>query len=98
MPRLVNGRPIKAWNQWYNKRIKELKKKLPKEDRDRVTRQMEQITNKRNRHIDHYLHTASKRIVDFLVKERIGTIIIGKNPQYNAGTILTLQDTDTGIT
>ena len=82
IPRLVNGRRMKAWNQWYNKRMKELKKKLPKEDRDRVTRQMEQITNKRNRQIDHYLHTASKRIVDFLVKERIGTIIIGKNPLW----------------
>jgi putative transposase len=82
IPRLVNGRTLKAWNQWYNKRIKELKKKLPKEDRDRVTQQMEQITNKRNRQIDHYLHTASKRIVDFLMKERIGTIIIGKNPLW----------------
>src|SRR5215470_12468536 len=30
VPRLVNGRPLKAWNQWYNKRMKELKKQLPK--------------------------------------------------------------------
>jgi putative transposase len=81
-PRLVNGRPVKAWNQWYNKRIKELKKRLPKEDRERVTRQMEQITNKRNRRIDHYLHTASHRIIDFLVEEGIGTVIIGKNPLW----------------
>jgi putative transposase len=81
-PRLVNGRPLKALNQWYNKRMKELKKKLPKDDRDRVTAQMEQITNKRNRQVDHYLHTASRRIVDFLVKEGIGTIIIGKNPLW----------------
>jgi putative transposase len=79
VPRLVNGRPLKAWNQWYNKRIKALKKLLPKADRERVTRQMERITNKRNRRIDHYLHTASKRIIDFLVEEGIGTIIIGKN-------------------
>ena len=82
VPRLVNGRRIKAWNQWYNKRMKELKKKLPKDDRERVTRQMEQITNTRNRRIDHYLHTASKRIIDFLVKEGVGTIIIGKNPLW----------------
>ncbi len=82
VPRLVNGRPVKAWNQWYNKRIKELKKRLPKKDRERVTKQMEQITNKRNRQIDHYLHTASKRIIDFLVEEGIGTIIIGKNPLW----------------
>jgi putative transposase len=82
VPRLVNGRPVKAWNQWYNKRIKELKKQLPKADRERVTRQMERITNTRNRRIDHYLHTASKRIVDFLVENGIGTIIIGKNPLW----------------
>ena len=82
VPRLVNGRPLKAWNQWYNKRMKELKKKLPKEDRERVTRQMERITNTRNRRIDHYLHTASKRIIDFLVANGIGTVIIGKNPLW----------------
>ena len=81
-PRLVNGRPVKAWNQWYNKRMKELKKQLPKADRERVTRQMERITNTCNRRIDHYLHTASKRIVDFLVKEGVGTVIIGKNPLW----------------
>jgi len=82
VPRLVNGRPVKAWNQWYNKRMKELKKKLPKEDRERVTAQMEHITNTRNRQIDHYLHTASKRIIDFLVKEGVGTIVVGKNPLW----------------
>jgi putative transposase len=82
VPRLVNGRPLKAWNQWYNKRMKELKKQLPKDDRERVTRQMERITNTRNRRIDHYLHAASKRIVDFLVEEGIGTIVIGKNPLW----------------
>jgi putative transposase len=82
VPRLVNGRPVKAWNQWYNKRMKELKKDLPKEDRERVTRQMERITNTRNRRIDHYLHAASKQMVDFLVEEGIGTVIIGKNPLW----------------
>jgi putative transposase len=82
VPRLVNGRPIKAWNQWYNKRMKELKKQLPKADRERVTKQMERISNTRNRQIDHYLHTASRRIVDFLVENGIGTVIIGKNPLW----------------
>jgi putative transposase len=82
VPRLVNGRPLKACNQWYNKRMKELKLCLPKEDRERVTKQMEHITNNRNRQINHYLHTASKRIVDFLVQKGVGTIIVGKNPLW----------------
>ncbi len=82
VPRLVNGRALKAMNQWYNKRMKELKLCLPKEDRERVTRQMEQITNKRNRQVNHYLHAASKGIIDFLVKQGVGTIIVGKNPLW----------------
>jgi putative transposase len=82
VPRLVNGRTLKAMNQWYNKRMKELKQCLPKEDRERVTNQMRRITNKRNRQVNHYLHAASKTIIDFLVKQRVGTIIIGKNPLW----------------
>jgi len=86
IPRLVNGRTLKARNQWYNKRMKELKLCLPKEDRERVTKQMEQITNTRNRQVNHYLHAASKRMIDFLVKEGVGTIIIGKNPLWKQET------------
>jgi putative transposase len=82
VPRLVNGRTLKARNQWYNKRMKELKLCLPKEDRERVTKQMEHITNKRNRQVNHYLHTASKSLIDFLVKQEVGTIIVGKNPLW----------------
>jgi putative transposase len=85
VPRLVNGRPLKAWNQWYNKRVKELKLCLSKNDRERVTRQMEQITNTRNRRVNHYLHAASSRILDLLVEEGVGTIIIGKNPLWKQG-------------
>jgi len=66
--------------------MKELKMCLPKEDRERVTKQMEQITNTRNRQINHYLHTASKRMIDFLVKEGVGTIIVGKNPLWKQET------------
>jgi putative transposase len=82
IPRLVNGRTLKTWNQWYNKRMKALKRCLPKEERERVTKQMEQITNKRNRQVNHYLHAASRAMIDFLVKEGVGTIIIGKNPLW----------------
>jgi putative transposase len=82
IPRLVNGRTLKAMNQWYNKRMKELQLCLPKEDRGRVTKQMEQITNKRNRQVNHYLHAASRAIIDLLGKEGVGTVIVGKNPLW----------------
>jgi len=37
---------------------------------------------KRNRRIMHYLHTASRRIIDLLVSEGIGLLIVGKNPLW----------------
>lgn len=85
LPRLVNGRTLKAINQWYNKRMKELKLCLPKGERDRVTRQMERVTTKRNRQVNHYLHAASKTIIDFLVKQGVGTIVVGKNLLWKQG-------------
>ncbi|HLZ63508.1 MAG TPA: transposase, partial [Ktedonosporobacter sp.] len=69
-------RPVKSINQFYNKRKAELQKAL---GHTGTTRRMERLTNKRNRRIDHYMHTASSRIIDLLVKEGIGTLCIGKN-------------------
>jgi len=62
--------------------MKALKLCLPKAEQGRVTKQMERITNKRNRQVNHYLHAASKTILDFLVRQGAGTIIIGKNPLW----------------
>jgi putative transposase len=47
---------------------------------------MERLTNKRNRRIDHYMHTASKRIVDLVVEEGIQTLVIGKNNGWKQGS------------
>ncbi len=79
VPRIVNGRPLKSINQYYNKRKAELQSILKD---TRFTARMERITNKRTRRIDHYLHTASRHIIDLLVAEQIGTLVIGKNPNW----------------
>jgi putative transposase len=79
VPRLVNGRPLKSINQFYNKRKADLQSILKD---SRFTARMERITHKRTRRIDHYLHTASRRIINLLVSEGIGTLVIGKNPNW----------------
>jgi len=79
VPCIVNGRPVKSINQFYNKRRAALQKKLGTTG---TTKRMERLTNTRTRRIDHYLHTASRHIIDLLVEERIGTLIIGKNPEW----------------
>jgi len=75
-PRLVNGRVLKSYNQFYNKRRAQLQEAIGHEG---TTARLERLTCRRTRRIHHYLHAASKTIIALLVEESIGTLVIGKN-------------------
>jgi putative transposase len=81
VPRLVSGKPVKALNQLYNKQREHEQKQLARGKQPRFTsHRLDRITTKRNRRVMHYMHTASRRIVELLVAEGIGTLVLGKNP------------------
>jgi putative transposase len=82
VPRIVNGRPVKPINQFYNKRRAQLQSRLGTVATAGTSKRLERLTIKRTRRIDHYLHSASRRIIDLLVAEGIGTLVIGKNPNW----------------
>jgi len=84
-PLLINGRPLKHLNQYYNKQRARHQKHLAKANRF-TSRQLDRITTKRTRRINAYLHTASRRLIDLLVTEGIGTVVIGKNPLWKQET------------
>jgi putative transposase len=77
IPLLVNGKPLKAINQYYNKQCAHLQSQLP--NGYHTSHRLEALTEKRNRRVKAYLHLASCRIIERLIKHRIGTLIIGKN-------------------
>jgi putative transposase len=76
VPVVVNGRPLKSINQYYNQRRAELQARLPV---GASSKRLDRLTDLRNRRIQHELHLASRRIIEWLLRERIGTLIIGKN-------------------
>jgi putative transposase len=76
-PLLVNGRPLKSVNAYYNKLRANLQSKLA--PGQFTSRRLEQLTDKRNRKVKHFLHWASRYIVDYMVRERLGVLIIGHN-------------------
>lgn len=80
-PLLVNGRPLKSLNQHYNKQRAHHQSHLAKAKRF-TSRKLDRITTKRTRRINAYLHTASRRIINTLVSEGIGTLVVGKNPYW----------------
>ena len=80
-PRLVSGKPLKSVNQYYNKQRAQQQRRLSHENRF-TSHHLDRVTTKRNRRVDSYLHTASRRIIDLLVHEGIRTLVIGKNPLW----------------
>lgn len=85
-PFLVQGRPLKAINQWYNKRRAQLQTKL--RSGQYTSRRLDILADKRGRQISDYLHVVSRRIVDWLVEQRMGMLIIGKNDGWKQAASL----------
>ena len=80
-PLLINGRPLKSVNQFYNKRISRLQSLCPKY----FSRRMSLITSKRNRQIEDYLHKASHLIVTECVARDVSIIVVGRNKNWKQG-------------
>ena len=79
-PILINGRPLKSINQFYNKRKAQLQSQL-KRGRQTSSR-IQRLTRWINQKVDNYLHHTSRLIVDLLVAKQIETLVIGKNVQW----------------
>ena len=77
IPVLVNGKPLKSLNQYYNKTTAFFQSLLPKNQFN--SRRITLLTRKRNNRVDTYLHRCSRWIINHLVNHGIGKLIIGHN-------------------
>lgn len=78
-PLIVNGRPLKSINQYYNKKLAKLKSTLEVRNKQKSSHATRKLAAKRNNKVNDFMHKASRRIVDLLAKDDIRTLIIGKN-------------------
>ncbi len=76
---MINGRPLKSINQYYNKVKSFLQSLLPKNE---SSIRLKKLCNKREFKINDYLQKASRLIIDTLINEKIGTLIIGHNQDW----------------
>ena len=85
---IINGKPIKSINQYYNKKKAELQSELKLKQNKNTSKQIQNLTLKRNNKIKDYFHKASRYIVNQLVNQSINTLIIGKNDGWKQETNL----------
>jgi putative transposase len=81
---IINGKPLKSINQFYNKKLAKLKSSLEKNHKRKSSNKTKKLTLKRNNKINHYLHHTSKEIVSYCVKNNIDNIVVGKNDLWKS--------------
>lgn len=77
-PLVINGKPIKSINQYYNKQKAYYQSGL--KGNKRTSNRIQRLTDKRNNKVTDYLHKASRMLVKQLVSREITILVIGKNP------------------
>ena len=84
---IVNGRPVKSINQYYNK-VKSILQSQLKDNR--TSKKIQKLTFKRNCKIKDYFHKSTSYIVNQLVSNSINTVVLGQNKDWkqdiNIGT------------
>jgi putative transposase len=74
---VINGKPLKSINQFYNKRKAQLQSKL--KEKTHTSKRIERLTFRRNQKIKNYIHHASKFIIEEAKTQDITKIVIGNN-------------------
>ena len=78
---LVNGRPLKSINQYYNKRKAHLTSLLEK-GKLKSSKRLRRLEMKRMMKIKDYIHKTSRRVVELMEQNNIGTCFIGHNKDW----------------
>lgn len=85
-PIIINGKPLKSINQYYNKKLALCKSKLGyfinlkgEKQQFSSSNKIKRLANKRNNKINDYLHKSSRYVINHLVSNNINTLVIGKN-------------------
>ncbi len=76
---LVDGKPIKSINQWFNKRNAKLQSIKDKQKIKGITNQQVKLTAKRNNQVRDYLNKTARFIINHCIQNRIANLIVGYN-------------------
>ena len=86
---LINGKPLKSKNAYYNKeiaRLSSIRMKQVGSKKFKNTNRIKSLRIDRRNYVLNYLHKASRQAIDIALNENVGTIVIGdiKNIKQNS--------------
>ena len=81
-PIVINGKPIKSINQYYNKKRAKLQSDLMKRHNKHWSNKLDKLQLKRDNKIDCFIHCASKSVTNYCIGLDIDTVVIGLNKTW----------------
>lgn len=79
---LINGRPLKSINQYYNKKRAKIQSELEIKNKKKNSKKLNKLTQKRNNKINDYVHKSTKILVEKLKQNNVSKVVIGKNDNW----------------
>jgi len=81
-PIIINGKGIKAYNQFYNKQRANLLSSVSQRNKQRWSHKLEAITFKRHNVVKNFMHNASRFVLDYCIENNIDTLVCGINKEW----------------
>ncbi|MBY6842713.1 RNA-guided endonuclease InsQ/TnpB family protein [Clostridium botulinum] len=81
-PVVINGKPLKSYNQYWNKKLAYYKSILKKTNNKNWSNRLDTLSIKRFNKLKNYIHNSSKYIINYCIENNIDTIVIGHNKEW----------------
>ncbi|MEN8218352.1 MAG: transposase [Pseudomonadota bacterium] len=76
-PFIIDGRRLKSINAYYNKRKAKIQSTLEKTRGRKWSRQLQNLTNRRNAAVNDYMHRATAVVVKTCIEHNISKVVVG---------------------
>ena len=90
---IIDGKKLKSINQWYNKQNARLQSVKDKQHFGRKpTNRQRAICRARNNKVNDYMNKVARKIIDYCIKNDIGTLVVGYNETFQKSSYMGKQN------
>lgn len=82
---IVNGKPLKAYNQFYNKRKAKMQSELERCNKTKYSQKLRKVDINRKNFVSNYMNQSVARITSEVIGQQISKVVIGYNEGWKNG-------------
>jgi IS605 OrfB family transposase len=81
-PFILNGKPLKSYNSYYNKQKAKIKFQLKIINNLHWSKKLQKMEENRHNYISNFFHQYSSYLVKYCIKNRVSEVIMGYNKEW----------------